>query len=102
MREMTDGAFELLSIAGEIARSRSAQQCSTKDLALAAVVYRRMLVERRIDIDGIEPDSGSPEMLPMAPLLEERLVGQVAATLDVGELIDLAAQHNPDLAEYLR
>ncbi|MFF3763856.1 hypothetical protein ACFYYR_07165 [Streptomyces sp. NPDC001922] len=102
MREMTDGAFELLSIAGQIARSRSAQQCSTTDLALAAVVYRRVLVERRIDIEDIEPDSGSPEMLPMAPPLEERLVGRDAETLDVGELIDLAARHNPDLADYLR
>ncbi|MER5968193.1 hypothetical protein ABT112_00345 [Streptomyces sp. NPDC002055] len=102
MREMTDGAFELLSIAGEIARSRGAQQCSTKDLALAAVVYRRVLVERMIDIDAIEPDGRSPEMLPMAPPLEERLVSQDAETLDVGELIDLAALHNPDLADYLR
>ncbi|WP_432095702.1 hypothetical protein [Streptomyces sp. bgisy100] len=75
---------------------------STKDLALAVVVYRRFLVDRELDRHEVEPDSRSPEMLPMAPPVEAHLTGQTAEALDVGELIDLAAQHNPDLADYLR
>ncbi|MEC4019849.1 hypothetical protein [Streptomyces sp. H27-D2] len=99
---MTDGALELLGIAGEIARTRGAQDCSTKDLALAAVVYRRVLLAREIDIDVVEPDNRSPEMLPMSPQLQQSVAGQRPDSLDVDELVALAAEHNPDLADYLR
>lgn len=97
MREMSEDAREVLALAGEIARIRNAPECTSRDLAIAAVAYRLIAAER--DPENSLP-SLAPEMLPLgAPL--ERLLTHATGHVSFSELRELAARENPDLAEYL-
>ncbi|MBT2508104.1 hypothetical protein J7I98_19875 [Streptomyces sp. ISL-98] len=97
MREVSKDARELLALAGEIARIRSAPECTSRDLAIAAVAYRLIAAER--DPENALP-SLSPEMLPLGAPLERVLTG-TSGSVEFSELRELAARENPDLAEYL-
>ncbi|NUK88542.1 hypothetical protein [Streptomyces lunaelactis] len=86
-----------MTIAGELARSRNAAVCSSKDLAIAVVVYRKLLVNR--EFEPVQQPSLSPEMLGFDTSVERLVMGN--GELEVAELVALAASENPDLAEYL-
>ncbi|MZD05398.1 hypothetical protein GTW43_09935 [Streptomyces sp. SID5785] len=101
MRKMSDGAHEILVITQEPARSRGAQECSTQDLAIAAVIYRRLTSERNPYMEGATQETTSPSMLPMGAALESCLLKKSELQVHVSELLDLAKVDNPTLAEYL-
>lgn len=96
MRQMSKGASEILSIAGELARARGGSECSTKDLAFAVVVYRRLLADRELERVG----ETSSELVFMSASIEGVMTGG-GGELAVSELVELAMTENPDLAEYL-
>ncbi|MET7511623.1 hypothetical protein [Streptomyces albidoflavus] len=102
MREMSDGAREILCITGEVARSRGAQEILTKDLAIAAVIYRRLTQDRSLEYEPGPQETTSPEMLPFGATLTQCLGAATETPIHVFELLDLAAEENPDLADYLR
>ncbi|NUL06496.1 hypothetical protein HRW07_25330 [Streptomyces lunaelactis] len=97
MRHFSDDTRELLVIAGEIARSRNSMSCSSKDLAIAVVVYRKL--REHLDFEPVKRPTLSPEMLGFEASVERLIVGD--GELEVAELVALAASENPDLAEYL-
>lgn len=97
MREMSQDARELLVLAGEVARIRDAPDCTSRDLAIAAVLCRLIAAER--DPESVPP-SLSPEMLPWETSLE-RLMTAMPGGVGFSELREFAARENPDLAEYL-
>lgn len=102
MRDMSDGAREILVITQELARSRGAHECSATDLTIAAVIYRRLVQERVADGEDGPQETTSPAQLPMGATLERCLTRHSSATLHVSELLDLATAENPDLSGYLR
>ncbi|MBT2441022.1 hypothetical protein J7E93_13050 [Streptomyces sp. ISL-36] len=97
MRRFTADSREILTIATEIARSRNAAACSSRDVAIAVVVHRRLLAAR--EFDTVQQPSLSPEMLGFDVSVERLMLGE--GELEVAELVALAASENPDLAEYL-
>ncbi|MEU6847469.1 hypothetical protein ABZ930_36980 [Streptomyces sp. NPDC046716] len=99
---MSDGAREILVITQEIARSRGAQECSTQDLVIASIIYRRLPQDRNAHTEDGPQESTSPSMLPLGPELEAHLRSASTPVLHVSELLDLAADKNPALANYLR
>ncbi|MFZ3497484.1 hypothetical protein ACODT5_30380 [Streptomyces sp. 5.8] len=100
MRKYADGTSEVLGLAGDLARLRNGRECTTRDLALAVVVYQRFLKNR--EVHHVPEPSTSPDMLGFQPSLDERLTGDFEDLLTVAELTQLAAAENPDLADYLR
>ncbi|MGW4031704.1 hypothetical protein ACWEFL_20745 [Streptomyces sp. NPDC004838] len=97
MRELPEEARELLALAAEVARIRDAPECTSRDLAIAAVAQRLIAKER--DPEGAPPGL-SPEMLPFGPSLERLLTEPSGEPVSSG-LLEIAARENPDLAEYL-
>ncbi|TGB05760.1 hypothetical protein E2651_24285 [Streptomyces sp. MZ04] len=98
---MSDGARDLLGIAQEVARGRGAQECSTRDLAIAAVVYRHMVADRDPDYEDGPQETTSPGMLVMGVSLHRCMASENSGTLHISELLGLAASENPDLSDYL-
>ncbi|MFE1950122.1 MULTISPECIES: hypothetical protein [Streptomyces] len=102
MRRMSDGAREILTVTQELARSRGARECSAQDLAIAAVICRRLTLERNEFAEGGAQETTSPGVLGVGAALERCLGDLGAGELHVGELVELALSENPGMADYLR
>ncbi|WP_128381461.1 hypothetical protein [Streptomyces cavernae] len=100
MRDLTPDARTLFFLSQEVTRSRNGRVCTPRDVVFAYVLLKVATPELASGNLAAQA-STSPDMVQMGPEITAVIALETPEPVQMAELLDVAAEGNPDLADYL-
>ncbi|MFC4467722.1 hypothetical protein ACFPH6_24870 [Streptomyces xiangluensis] len=100
MRDLTPDARTLFFLSQEVTRSRNGRVCTPRDVVFAHVLLKVATPELASGNLAARA-STSPDMVQLGPELAAVITRETPEPVEMGELLEVAEEGNPDLADYL-